>query len=198
MTSLTTFVSGANEALVIKVLWSLPSTRNRNRPWHSEVQVYLQNVSHESLSRCNPSTDRSSRNPSSSLIRARHDASTSNLLNHLTKCAPKKKGTIVKHIPGANYTKALMRMLLMLWVARRHRPYAIVEDPELRRIFTMLYAMVEVPSARTISRDVIEIFEMSRRNIVSMLEVCNSYTLRAISVLLMRPPFCRPIPVNST
>lgn len=64
-----------------------------------------------------------------------------------------------------------MRFLLMLWVVRRHRPYAIVEDPELRRIFTMLYAMVEVPSARTISRDVIEVFEMSRRNVVSMLEV---------------------------
>ncbi len=35
----------------------------------------------------------------------------------------------------------------------------------------MLYARVEVPSARTISRDVQEIFEMSKQNVISMLKV---------------------------
>lgn len=64
-----------------------------------------------------------------------------------------------------------MRFLLIQWVARRHRPYAIVEDPELKEIFLMLYAMAEIPSARTISRDVIKVFGMSRLNVISMLKV---------------------------
>ncbi len=96
---------------------------------------------------------------------------TSNLLNHVTKCAPAKKGTVEQYIPGAKYTKALFRFKLLCWIVRRHRPYAIVEDEELRDIFRMLYEMVEVPSARSISRDVIEVFEMSKRNVIRMLEV---------------------------
>lgn len=74
-------------------------------------------------------------------------------------------------MPGAKYSKSLMRFKLMRWVVRRHRPYAIVEDAELREIFEMLYALVEVPSARTLSRDVIEVFEMSKRNVIGMLKV---------------------------
>lgn len=97
---------------------------------------------------------------------------TSNLKNHVKRCAPSKGvKTIEDHIPGAKYTKALMRFKLLTWVARRHRPYSIVEDPELRDIFQMLYARVEVPSARTISRDVQEVFELSRLNLIAMLKV---------------------------
>ncbi len=96
--------------------------------------------------------------PSIKIVRARHDTSTSNLKNHALKCAPPKEGTIEEHVPGAKYSKALMRFKLTRWIARRNRPYAIVDDDELQDIFRMLYARVEVPSARTISRDVQEIF----------------------------------------
>lgn len=75
------------------------------------------------------------------------------------------------YIPGAKYSKALMRFKLLRWIACRNHPYTIVEDIELREIFQMLYALVKVPSARTISRDVQEVFEMSRLNLVSMLNV---------------------------
>jgi hypothetical protein len=52
-------------------------------------------------------------------------------------------------------------MKLALWVACRHRPFAIVKDVELMDIFKDLNNKVEVPSRSTVSRDVKEIFDMS-------------------------------------
>ncbi len=110
--------------------------------------------------------------PSSKVICVRHDNSTSNLKNHSIKCAPPKVGTMIEdHIPGTKYSKALMRLKLLTWVIQRHQPYAIVEDPELLEIFQMLYARVDVLSARTISRNVQEVFELSKHNLVAMLKV---------------------------
>ncbi len=106
--------------------------------------------------------------------------------NHSIKCAPPKVGTTIEdHIPGAKYSKALMRLKLLTWVVRRHRPYAIVEDPELLEIFQMLYARVDVPSARTISRDVQEVFKLSKHNLVSMLKVRVLYIYFIISKALI-------------
>lgn len=63
-----------------------------------------------------------------------------------------------------------MRYLLALWIARRHRPFAIVEDPELLAIFEMLYAKVETPSRSTVSRDVREIFAVTHKHIGQLLK----------------------------
>lgn len=62
-----------------------------------------------------------------------------------------------------------MRYLLAVWIARRHRPFAIVEDPELRAIFHMLFDKVEIPSRSTVSRDVREVFAATRKQIRSLL-----------------------------
>jgi hypothetical protein len=64
-------------------------------------------------------------------------------------------------------------MKIALWVARRHRPFAIVEDKELVDIFTDLNNKVEVPSRFTVSRDVKEIFLMSRLKVSEILKVCD-------------------------
>ena len=72
---------------------------------------------------------------------------------------------------GSTYSKARMRYLLGMWVSRRSRPYIIVQDPELLEIFKMLYAKVEVPHPTTLSRDVKEMFIISRKYIFSLLQV---------------------------
>jgi hypothetical protein len=64
-------------------------------------------------------------------------------------------------------------MKLALWVARCHRPFAIVEDNELVDIFMDLNNKVEVPSRFTVSRDVKEIFAMSRVKVSEILKVRN-------------------------
>ena len=56
-------------------------------------------------------------------------------------------------------------------MARHHRPFAIVEDDELIDIFMDLNNRVEVPSRFTVSRDVKEIFEMSRVKVAAILKV---------------------------
>ena len=62
-------------------------------------------------------------------------------------------------------------MKLALWVARRHRPFAIVEDPELLDIFGDLNKNVVTPSRFTVSHDVKEIFAMSSINVSRILQV---------------------------
>jgi len=62
-------------------------------------------------------------------------------------------------------------MKLALWVARRHRPFAIVEDPELLDIFADLNKNVVTPSHFTVSHDVKEIFAMSHINVSRILQV---------------------------
>ncbi|KAF8584357.1 hypothetical protein K439DRAFT_1346259, partial [Ramaria rubella] len=49
----------------------------------------------------------------------------------------------------------------VLWVACRHRPYAIIQDPELLEIFKMLYEPAQIPSPCTLSRDIQEAFDIS-------------------------------------
>jgi predicted oxidoreductase len=70
-------------------------------------------------------------------------------------------------------------MKITIWVACRHRPFAIIEDDELVDIFKDLNNKVEVPSHFTVSRDVKEIFEMSRKQVAAILKV-HSLTLYPI------------------
>ncbi|THH18736.1 hypothetical protein EUX98_g8907 [Antrodiella citrinella] len=109
----------------------------------------------------------------SSVSRVRHDDSTSNLSRHIRICNPKvlAPGTGIEQFAhGSTYNKAHFRFLIALWIARRHRPHAIVSDPELLQLFRMLYAKVEVPSPSTVSRDIREIFLMSRANVAAQLQ----------------------------
>ena len=58
-----------------------------------------------------------------------------------------------------------------MWVARSHRPFSIVNDPDLLDIFRMLYAPVEVPHPTTVSRDVQFIFKQARVEVAKYLQV---------------------------
>jgi len=70
---------------------------------------------------------------------------------------------------GSKYTPAKHRMKLALWVARRNRPFAIVEDPELLDIFLDLNSHCVTPGRRTVSRDIQEIFTLSRVKVAEIL-----------------------------
>ncbi|KAF8574727.1 hypothetical protein K439DRAFT_1371668, partial [Ramaria rubella] len=93
-------------------------------------------------------------NPSKSVTRSCMDDSTSNLVAHKTRCAPKQvtgSSSIKSFVHGLTYNYSRMCYLLTLWVAWRHRPYAIVQDAKLLQILQMLYELVDVPSARMLS-----------------------------------------------
>lgn len=72
---------------------------------------------------------------------------------------------------GSQYTKGKHRMKIALWIARRNRPFSIVEDPELLDIFADLNIHCVTPKRRTVSRDMKEIFHVSQANLASMLRV---------------------------
>ncbi|TBU31222.1 hypothetical protein BD311DRAFT_617234, partial [Dichomitus squalens] len=57
---------------------------------------------------------------------------------------------------------------IAMWVARRHRAFQIVEDPEFREIVRMLYQKAQLPSRVTVSRDVHDIHEMSKDNVLKL------------------------------
>lgn len=114
------------------------------------------------------------RSPSVAVTRARHDDSTSNLMRHVRWCdhtAEPGSGSITAFAQGSTYTRHKHRMKIALWVARRHRPFSIVEDPELLDIFTDLNNKVVTPSRYTVSRDVKEIFQLSRKKVSELLKV---------------------------
>lgn len=116
----------------------------------------------------------SSRNPSITVARACYNSLTGNLTQHVKKCAPKPNAeskAINTFMHGSTYSRSKMRYKLIRWVVRNHRPFAIVEDEDLLDIFKMLYAEVQVPSARTISRDIQEVFLLTRKNVMEMPKV---------------------------
>ncbi|THH15466.1 hypothetical protein EUX98_g9461 [Antrodiella citrinella] len=107
------------------------------------------------------------------LTRARWEDSTSNLIRHVDICTPSipPAGQAINDFAhGSTYTKASFRFLLSLWIARRHRPFKIVHDAELIQLFRMLHSKVEIPSAQTVSRDIREIFSLSREYVAKQLQ----------------------------
>ena len=112
--------------------------------------------------------------PSITISRARHDESTSNLTHHIQNCAPTNSTqthVLAVYASGSKYTKASHRMKLALWVSSHHHPFSIVEDTELLNIFMDLNPNCETSSRHTLSRDVKEIFSLSRREVGTMLQV---------------------------
>lgn len=99
----------------------------------------------------------SCRNPSKHVDRADYEESTGNLVRHRNLCDPDSTPEvelISAYAHGAAYSPSRVRYLLVMWCARRHRPFTIVEDPEFQELMRMLYAKVQLPSRVTVSRDV--------------------------------------------
>ena len=113
--------------------------------------------------------------PSIKVSRAWHDESTSNLVHHADSCDPSDSPAshaMASFAHGSTYSAPKLQMKLALWAVCHHRPFAIVTDPEFIEILTDLNNKVIVPSPNTLSRDVKEIFNMSRLKVASILQVC--------------------------
>jgi len=77
-------------------------------------------------------------------------------------------------------------MKIALWVANRHRPFSIVEDPELLDIFTDLNPNCVTQKHHTVSRDVKEIFFLSQKEVALMLQAsCPSLLFSIIIAYFM-------------
>ena len=121
------------------------------------------------------------RNPSIILTQKRKEDSTTNLLRHVKSCEGQvidKSKSIARYAHGSSYSKAELRYLISLWVFQCHRPFAIIEDVPLQRIFKMLYAKVETPSEKTISQDVKEIRTISKVHVGKVLQVHSRFSLK--------------------
>jgi hypothetical protein len=115
------------------------------------------------------------RHPSITVSRARTDESTSNLTRHVRNCAPadtSQTQALAIYASGSKYTKETHRMKVALWVANRHHPFSIVEDPELLEIFADLNPLCQTPKHHTVSRDVKDIFSLSQKEVAIILQVC--------------------------
>lgn len=49
------------------------------------------------------------------------------------------------------------------------RPMSIVEDKPLQKILRMLHASVSIPSARTVTRDIMRVFDFSKAHVIKTL-----------------------------
>ena len=78
--------------------------------------------------------------------------------------------SIASFAHGSTYTKHRFRFLIAKWIFHNHRPFAIIQDEELLQMLRMLYAKVDVPSPSTVSRDVREIFALTRKQVGKILQ----------------------------
>ncbi|KAI1784595.1 hypothetical protein LXA43DRAFT_1066610 [Ganoderma leucocontextum] len=104
--------------------------------------------------------------PSKHVDRAPTDESTGNLNRHFKACILQATATsemITAYAQGATYSYA--------HIARRHRPFTIVEDPEFKELLHMLYVRMEIPSRVTVSCDLKDIFQDSRARVKGKLQV---------------------------
>lgn len=114
------------------------------------------------------------RHPGITIKRVRHDDSTSNLARHVKTCVPantKEAQAMRTYAEGSTYNEVEHRVKMSLWVSRRHRPFVIVEDPELLDIFKSLNPACVTPKRNTVSRDMREIHEMTKESVIKFLAV---------------------------
>ena len=112
--------------------------------------------------------------PSQEITRVRHDESTSNLNRHVQHCSPANSAesrAMMVYAHSSSYNPAKHRLKIALWVARRNRPFAIVEDTELLEIFHDLNAACETPGRRTVARNIQEVLLVSRKRLGKILQV---------------------------
>lgn len=69
------------------------------------------------------------------------------------------------NVAETTYDLGTFRFLVAAWSARCFRPHSIIEDRELRQILTMLFAAVHIHSRQTVSKDISDMYERSRRAI---------------------------------
>ena len=103
--------------------------------------------------------------------------STGNLARHARACDPEdtpETEIITAYASGAQYSPGRMRFLVAMWVARRHRPFQIVEDAEFREIVCMLYQKAQLPSRWTVSQDVQHLHGLSKKNVIKLFKVRTS------------------------
>ncbi|KIJ32029.1 hypothetical protein M422DRAFT_783654 [Sphaerobolus stellatus SS14] len=99
------------------------------------------------------------------------DDSTSILHTHVMNCIHDKQKakpetkTMIDYVSEHQYSDAQFQFLFRLWVSHHYQPFSIVSDSEFIEIVQMLYAAVKVPSQRTVTHDVKEIFTMTREKV---------------------------------
>jgi hypothetical protein len=114
------------------------------------------------------------------MLRARHDTSTSNLVNHVDSCEgarPAQQATVAAFAHGSTYSKERLRVLCALWTSAHYRPFNIVNDGHFRDIIGLFNpaAAQDLPSTNTISRDVKEFYRLGKENLKEFLSVCQFY-----------------------
>ena len=128
------------------------------------------------------------RHPLKFVDRMEYQDSTGNLNRHIKACDPDdtpEAEMITTYASGVTYSPARLRFLIAMWVAHRHRPFLMVEDPEFWEILRMLYPKVQLPSRVTVSRDVQDIFERTRSRLKDLLKVCAVSPFQCVHTLTL-------------
>ena len=76
-----------------------------------------------------------------------------------------------KFAGGCTYLREGLRWRLLRWVVCKNRPYTIIDDEELRKVFAMLHAKVKIPCANTLAGDIKCAHGMMKEKLVELFKV---------------------------
>ena len=119
--------------------------------------------------------------PEISVVRARHDVSTSNLNQHEKKCNGVREAnqtSVTSFTHGSTYSKELLHVYVALWTATSYRPFTIAEDPYFVKIVKMFNPNAVLPSDTTVSKDIREFFQIGRKNLKTFIAVRSRAAVR--------------------
>lgn len=122
--------------------------------------------------------------------------STGNLKRHVTACQPEldlrpqQQMMQSRFVNGSTYTREKARTILAIWIARRRRPFKMIEDPEFIEYSKMLHSQVQIPSRCSLANDIKTLHRLTSVKISQRLKVrdCHFHFHSTSNVLLPRIP----------
>lgn len=113
------------------------------------------------------------RKPSQTVKQVWYDNSTSNLNDHVRRCAGNREDSqcsIDKFASGGIYDKGALCLQTVFWVASCYHPYYIVNDKPFLNIISICNPSVKMVTNTTVSDDVLEVHRHMQPLVAKMLQ----------------------------
>ncbi|KAK0452723.1 uncharacterized protein EV420DRAFT_1273616 [Desarmillaria tabescens] len=84
---------------------------------------------------------------------------------------PLQQSSLVPFVQGSTYTSGQLRLYEVEWAAKCHCPYRMFKDPPYWNIIHMFNPNIKMLSADTVTHDVKEVYQITKKQVVALLRI---------------------------